>query len=123
MAEVTTFVPQLCPTCTSRVVHGTGFKPEDAWRALVVVVNIGLWQASSADHRVWERCGKAEGSEKADTAALSLVLAEVGCLGCFKPKTRDGLIQHVVNHGLDDLARIVKKQPYPDLDTEAPRGP
>lgn len=104
-------LPAFCPSCLSLIVHGCGFTDEDPWQALGVVVQLGLFQATSRDARFWQRAGGQN-----DPKTISLVLAEIGCLGCFKPKTRDALIRSVNADGFDAVARRVRTQPTEDYD-------
>lgn len=110
-----TVLPAFCYPCQYGIVHGAGFKESDPWQALVVVVQLGVFQAATADERVWQRCSPTEGGDR-DVADLSLVLAEIGCLGCFKPKTRDALIERVRTEGLSAVAQAVRTSPTPDAD-------
>jgi hypothetical protein len=112
-------LPDLCPTCLYEIVHGAGLSPSDPWRAATVVVSMGLFQAASSDSRVWGRCSDEAGGKK-DASDLSLVLAEIGCLGCFKPKTRKHLTQAIVDDGLSALAQRVRTTLVEDLDREPP---
>lgn len=110
--EAATHMPNFCYPCLYLVVHGCGYTQEDPWRALVVVVQIGLFQALTRDTRFWQRVG----SKTPDPKTMSLVLAELGCMGCLKPKTRDYLIALVKKEGLTALSKMTKTNPIEDLD-------
>lgn len=115
MAETTTHLPSFCYPCQYGIVHGIGFTPADPWQSAIIVVQLGLFQAASRDERVWARCSPTEDGER-DVSDLSLVLAEIGCLGCFKPKTRNALIEAIGREGLSAVAQRVKTEPMEDLD-------
>lgn len=114
-AKAETHLPSFCYRCLYEIVHGAGLTEGDPWRAAVVVVQLGLFQAASRDRRVWDRCTPTEDGKK-DAADLSLVLAEIGCLGCFKPKTRKWLTDRIASEGLSAVAQSVRTEPTEDRD-------
>ena len=112
--ETLTHLPSFCDDCQRGIVRGAAFRESDSWQALIVLVQIGLFQAASRDRRVWERCAPlADG--KRDPADLSLVLAEIGCLGCFKPKTCQSIVDAVKREGFSVVAQRIKAGPWEDI--------
>lgn len=111
--DTTITAPIFCYECQYTIVHGCGFEETDPWRSLVIVSTLALFQATVQDPRIVQRC-----AGDRDPHTLSLVLAEIGCLGCFKPKTRDAVIADVRQHGLDAFAKRTRESAYPDMDAE-----
>lgn len=67
-------MPDMCRMHMSLLVHQAGYSPNDPWRALVIVAQIALFQAATADDYFYERVG-------GDINRID----EIGCLACFKP--------------------------------------
>lgn len=113
--KVQIVLPALCELDQSLIVHGARFKAEDPWQALLVTANLALFQAASAGQRVWSMVRRTEDG-LADAADLSRVLAELGCLGCLLPKTREALTEEILLFGLSQVAKRVQTEPYPNHD-------
>lgn len=100
-------LPQLCGTCQSLIVHGARFRPEDRWQVLIVTVNIALFREATNDDWIWQQLRK-HPDGKADASDLTRVLGEVGCLGCYFPKSRDALTEEVLIFGLSKVAERIQ---------------
>jgi hypothetical protein len=81
----TVVVPDMCQKHQSLMIHQTGFKEADPWRALVIVSQIALFQAATCDNEVHK---KIDG----DITRIG----ELGCLACYKPDAF-GEIIHVAS--------------------------
>lgn len=111
-AQATTHVPQLCRKCLRKARKaGRG----QHWLTVLVTVQIGVYQASLSDPTVWGRCTLLDDGRR-DAADLSLVLAELGCLGCLKPKTLRWLLEKIRTHGVSRVASHVQQAPMWDQD-------
>jgi len=67
-------VLDMCQKHQSLLVHQAGYKESDPWRALVIMSQIALFQASTTDPNFHKKVG----------GNLERI-SEVGCLACFKP--------------------------------------
>lgn len=74
MPDTPVEVPQFCDRHQAKLVHAAGFKPEDPWRALLIIGTLVMFQGASCHRRIWE---KVEG----DVARVK----ELGCLACKLP--------------------------------------
>lgn len=101
------YLPQLCNACQCVVVDRLKLSPLDPWVSAIIIVNLATFQAALNEPRVWQRCGEAESGGR-KTEDLSLVLAEIGCLGCFLGDKFQKIVAHAVEHGLSDLAKITQ---------------
>lgn len=70
----TVHVPDMCPLHRSLLMHQAGYSKEEPWRALIIMAQIALFQATTADPALHERIGD-------DITRLP----KIGCLVCFKP--------------------------------------
>ena len=99
-----TYLPSFCQKCQHRVVNEAGYGPLHPWRAALVVVQIALFQVAAGHPTVQGRCGPAEDGTR-DAQDLTVVLAEIGCLGCFLPRALTATIVELRDKGMDHLAR------------------
>lgn len=107
MSEGTrTYLPQFCDHCQASIVHGAGFGQSDPWRAAIVVVNVAMFQVAAGRPQIHARCAQTE--QGADANDLSLVLVEIGCLGCYLPKALAATIDELRERGLSWLAQETK---------------
>lgn len=73
--------------CQTEAIIGRLRIPEAGpWRAAVVFINAELAKRAMADDRVTARTG-------GDINAMTLVLAEIGCLGCWDPPGFDAAVE------------------------------
>lgn len=103
-------VPQLCRFHQQRLVRKLAIGPEGPWGTAIVIANILLFQAATENERVWQRCGTLENG-RADESALSLVLAEIGCLACFQREKFSAVLRLMKQKGLNEAARISRVPP------------
>ncbi len=74
MANPRLTVPDLCRTHQSLLVQQAGYAESDPWRALIVMTQIALFQAATADPSTYDRIG-----------GRVERIPELGCLACYKP--------------------------------------
>lgn len=111
-------LPRFCRACVHRILYGSGMDgPDQIKKITLVMMRTALFQKCAQDPVVYERCSPLPDGHR-DLSDMSLVLAEIGCLGCFKPDTRDFLTTRLEIEGLEWLARSIKKRTIPDLDQE-----
>ncbi len=67
-------VPDMCHKHQWLLVDQAQYKPAEPWRALIIMAQIALFQAATADPYFHERLG----------GTLERI-GEIGCLACFKP--------------------------------------
>lgn len=67
-------IPDMCQKHQSLLVHQAGYKETDPWRALIIMSQITLFQASTADPNLHKKLGGNIENIK-----------NMGCLACFKP--------------------------------------
>ena len=103
------WIPNLCADCIESVVSGARLREVDPWKACIVVVQIALFQTAAAHPRVRARCAPTSGDgEERDSRDLGVVLAEIGCLGCFLPRSLAITIADVRKHGMHWVADQTK---------------
>lgn len=100
-----TVIPTLCERHRAELVHGLAIPESGPWQTAIIVASILLFQASTADDRVWQRCTLLENGDR-DANDLSLVLAEIGCLACFKPESFGQLLGIMQKHGITYAAEL-----------------
>lgn len=83
----TIHVPDMCKTHQSLLVHQAKYSRQDPWRALIVMAQIALFQAATADDYFYERVG-------GDIRRIG----EVGCLACFKPDAFGEIVEAAKSH-------------------------
>jgi len=88
-------VPQICDMHQSLLVHQAGYREVDPWRALVIVTNIVLFQASTADPQTHQRIGD-------DITRIG----ELGCLACYKPDVFGEIVEAAKTHDLGQIKAI-----------------
>lgn len=91
-------VPELCDTHQYLLVHGCGYKPTDTWRALVVVAQVALFQAVTADDFLQDRMG----------GEISKV-STLGCLACRKPDAFGEIVEAGKSHDLGKIKTLGEK--------------
>lgn len=79
-------VPDMCKLHQTLLVQQAQYTRDDAWRALIIMAQIALFQAATADPHFHERIdGKLER------------IGEVGCLACFKPDAFGEIVEAAKN--------------------------
>lgn len=67
-------VPQMCEKHQRLLVTQAEHGPRDPWRALILMAQVALFQAATADAKTRERLG-----------GQIARIHELGCLACYKP--------------------------------------
>lgn len=93
MSDPVVYVPDMCQYHQARLVRHAGYGPEDAWRALIIMVQVALFQGVTADPKIHERIG-------VDITRLK----DVGCLACLKPTLFNELVEVAKNK--EDMGAI-----------------
>ena len=91
-------VAPLCQPCITKLVRGAHYREQDPWQALSIVAQIALFQASTADPKTYERIDS-------DPARF----AELGCLGCYKPRELEIIIEVAKTRDLGAIKRLGEK--------------
>lgn len=79
-------VPNMCAQHQSLLVHQAHYAPHEPWRVLIVMAQIALLQAATADPSLYERLG----------GTLDRI-DEIGCLACFKPDAFGAIVEAAKN--------------------------
>lgn len=95
MADLEVKIPQMCQRHQARLVKNAKFAPTDAWRALVIVAQIALFQAAAATPSIQKKLGGK--IEK---------LSELGCLACRLPGRFDTLINVAKSRDVGAIKRL-----------------
>lgn len=74
--------------------------PDQPWRSRMIVVQILLFQLTSADERFQKRLG-----ESADS--MGLVLAEIGCLACWNEANYLRACR-IIRRGFEHAAKVTQ---------------
>lgn len=90
-------VPEICQKHQWLLLQQTHYKPQETWRALVVVANIALFQAATCDPETHKRIG-------GDVHRIS----EIGCLACYKPDAFGEIVAAAVNAGKKNDVGAIK---------------
>lgn len=93
MSGPTIHVPDMCKTHQSLLIHQAGYTIEEPWRAVIVMAQIVLFQAATADPEFHNRTG-------GDITRTS----EIGCLACFKPDAFGEIVEAAKNK--EDMGAI-----------------
>ena len=73
-ADTAIKIAGLCPTHRYLLVKQVGFKPSDPWMVLEVATQIALFQACTADEKIWAKVGGDKHK-----------IPDLGCMACVKP--------------------------------------
>lgn len=79
-------VPDMCKTHQSLLVHQAKYGQHEPWRALIIMAQIALFQASTAHPSFHERTG-------GDMQRIG----EIGCLACFRPDAFGEIVKAAKN--------------------------
>ena len=88
MSEPRIDVPDMCRMHQSLLVQQTGYRETDPWRALIVMAQIALFQAATADPTFYDRVG-----------GEITRIREIGCLACFRPDAFGEIVDAVRTKG------------------------
>jgi len=91
-------MPQMCDRHQQLLVHQAGYSEKDPWRALIVVTQIALFQATTCDPKTAVRIG-------GDVSRLS----ELGCLACNKPDSFGEIVEAAKSRDLGDIKALGEK--------------
>jgi hypothetical protein len=105
LPESAIVIPDMCNLHQSTIVHGLRLRQRDPWKVAIVIANMMLFQAASAGDVIWKRAANADGSEPSPKD-VSLVLAEIGCLGCLDNRNFQRVFTILRKYGLSDAAKI-----------------
>ncbi len=72
----------MCDTHQRLLLQQAGYSEKEAWRALIVVSQVALFQAATCDDRIHKRIG-------GDLSKLQ----ELGCLACLKPDSFGSIVE------------------------------
>lgn len=101
-------LPQICREHQRKMVTRLNLGPDDPWLANLVTLQILLFRATMYDDGITKRVG-------GDATAISLVLAELGCLACAR---HDGFLRAitVMRKGGAYAAQVARGEVYdPDF--------
>jgi hypothetical protein len=100
------YLPQLCAKHQRAVVQRLKLAPDSWWQGALMATQLACFRATSLDPRFIKRT-------EGDIAAMSIVLAEIGCLGCWQPRAIEVSISIMRRDGdyihLFDLAYGTKR--------------
>ena len=103
------FLPPFCDPHAAEVVRVAGVPESGPWRATLVVAQIAMFQALAADPRIQVRCGPTPVG--ADVNNLTLVLAEIGCPGCWNADALHRVAIKLRDQGLSAVAQMTRSDP------------
>lgn len=86
MSEPRIVIPDMCQKHQSLLVHQARYAEHEPWRALIIMAQIALFQAATADPQLHERT---EGDMNR--------VGEIGCLACFKPDAFGEIVEAAKN--------------------------
>jgi len=93
-------VPQLCSRCLHElVVVELEIKESSPWKAAIVVANILLFQQASNEPSIWRRAEQ-------QVENLSLILAEIGCLGCAFDRKPWERVVRIMKRGISHASKV-----------------
>lgn len=88
-------LPDMCQTHQWLLVKQAGYSENDAWRALIIVSQITLFQAVTCDGETHKRI-----------AGDITRLPELGCLACYKPDVFGEVVEAAKSHDLGKIKMI-----------------
>lgn len=95
MTAPTITVPDMCRLHQQLLVQQAGYSRSDPWRALIIMAQIALFQAATADGQFYERVG-------GDLERIG----EVGCLACFKPDAFGEVVEAAKSDDIGAIKRL-----------------
>jgi hypothetical protein len=94
-------VPPICQKhFRDMIVEKLKIPPSGPWQVAAVTANLLLFQAATADDRIWKQ---AEGKQE----NLSDILGRIGCLACWSEDSYDRMIL-VQKKGLSHAAQVAQ---------------
>lgn len=109
-------IPELCQQHRRDLVVRLDIPETGPWLATMVTGQILLFQTAARSDVIWQRCSKVAGTDQRDANDLSLVLAEIGCLACYRPDWFDMVIRLIDTEGLHFAAQVAQaKKSHPDF--------
>ena len=90
--------PPICQTHQRLLVDQTGYKESDPWRALVVMANIALFQATTADDKFQK-----------DSGGDIKKIESLGCLACYKPDAFGEIVEAGKSKDFGKIKRLGEK--------------
>lgn len=91
-------MPPMCDKHQYLLCQQAGYKESDPWRALIIVSQLALFQAMTADPKIYERVhGKVE------------CIAELGCHACCKPDAFGEIVEAAKTHDLGAIKKLGEK--------------
>lgn len=88
-------IPELCTKHLSLLVHQAKYKESDPWRVLILVSQIALFQAATADKKTHNKIGD-------DITKIS----ELGCLACYKPDAFGEVVEVAKLHDIKKIKEL-----------------
>lgn len=95
----TVVLPELCFHCQRRIVKHCHLHPWDPWRAHIVVARLLLFSWVSSEDGIAARA-------EHEARNLTLILAELGCLGCARRHLFRDSILPLLAKGLSHAAKV-----------------
>ena len=105
MKDSTVFLPDMCRAHQAELVNRLRIPESGPWQSTLVIMNIRLFQAATANPKVWERCSVVDDGKR-DESDLTLVLAEIGCLACFDRHTYGETLSLMRTKGVSHVAKL-----------------
>lgn len=85
--------PPLCEGCKTTVVEQLDLGPDGPWQAVVLAATTAVTFAAMASPTVRKRLGEGTATD------VSIVLNELGCLGCWQPEALGAGVAVIVEAG------------------------
>lgn len=95
MSQVQMQMADICKKHQILLVKQTKFSPKDPWQALIVVTQIALFQAATADKKTY---GRIDGD--------ITKLPSLGCLACYKPDAFGEIVEAAKSHDLGKVKAL-----------------
>lgn len=73
------YIPPLCNKHQRAIVQRLKLPPDSWWQGAIMAAQLACFRATSFDPRFQKRT-------EGDAHAMSIMLAEIGCLGCWQPR-------------------------------------
>lgn len=88
-------LPTMCNKHQQLLVSQAKYSKTDAWQALIVVSQLALFQAATADEKTHKKIGD-------DITKIS----EFGCLACYKPDAFGSIVEVAKSHDLGKIKSL-----------------
>jgi len=91
-------IPNLCEKHQSLLVYQAGYKPNDSWRALIIISQIAIFQGVTADPKMQKKIG------------LDITnIKTLGCLACQKPDIFGEVVEAAKTHDFGNIKKLGEK--------------